>query len=108
MLNEFITEYGTSIMYTMVTAVFGFIGIAIKNVYQKYVNDKTKERIVMTVVKAVKQLYSEMSGEEKLNKAIENISMMLAEKGISATELEIRMMIESAVLEIKEQMKEVK
>lgn len=108
MLNEFITEYGTSIMYTMVTAVFGFIGIAIKNVYQKYVNDKTKEKIVMTVVKAVKQLYSEMSGEEKLDKAIENISIMLAEKGISATELEIRMMIESAVLEIKEQMKEVK
>ena len=108
MLNEFITEYGTSIMYTVVTAVFGFIGIAIKNVYQKYVNDKTKEKIVMTVVKAVKQLYSEMSGEEKLDKAIENISIMLAEKGISATELEIRMMIESAVLEIKEQMKEVK
>lgn len=106
MITEFLTEYGPSIMYTVVTAVAGFIGIAIKTAYQRYVNDKTKEQIVKTVVKAVKQLYDGMSGEEKLNKAIENISIMLAEKNISATELEIRMLIESAVLEIKEQLKE--
>ena len=106
MLHEFLAEYGTTIMYTLVTAIAGYVGIAIKNAYQKYVNDKTKEKIVMTVVKAVKQLYGELSGEERLDKAIENISLMLGEKGIAATELEIRMLIESAVSEIKEQVKE--
>lgn len=101
MFAEFVTEYGTTILYTIVTAVAGYIGVVVKNIYKKYVDDKTKERVVCTVVKAVKQLYSDLNGEEKLAKAIENISEMLKEKGISATELEIRMLIESAVSEIK-------
>lgn len=102
MLNEFITQYGVEILYAVVVAVGGYVGIAIKNIYQKYVNDKTKEKVVKTVVKAVKQLYSDLSGEEKLEKAVENISEMLLEKGISITELEIRMLIEAAVEEMKE------
>lgn len=106
MLNEFIAEYGMTILYALVTAIGGYIGIAIKNIYQTYVNDKTKEKVVKTVVKAVKQLYSDLSGEERLQKAIENITEMLGEKGIVITELEIRMLIEAAVEEIKENAKE--
>ena len=102
MFAEFIAEYGTTILYTLVTAIAGYIGIAIKSLYQKYINDRTKERVVITVVKAVKQLYSDLNGEEKLAKAIENISDMLGEKGISVSELEIRMLIESAVSEMKD------
>lgn len=102
MFAEFITEYGTTILYTVVTAIAGYIGVTIKNLYKKYINDKTKEKVVSTVVKAVKQLYSDLNGEEKLAKAIENISDMLEEKGITVSELEIRMLIESAVSEIKE------
>lgn len=102
MFAEFVAEYGTTILYAIVTAVAGYIGMVVKNIYQKYVDDKTKERVVATVVKAVKQLYSDLNGEEKLAKAIENISEMLNEKGISASELEIRMLIESAVSEMKE------
>ena len=102
MFAEFISEYGPTILYTLVTAIAGYVGIAIKNLYQKYIDDRTKEKVVATVVKAVKQLYSDLNGEEKLAKAIENISEMLEEKGIFVSELEIRMLIESAVLEIKE------
>ena len=106
MLNEFIAEYGMTILYALVTAIGGYIGIAIKNIYQTYVNDKTKEKVVKTVVKAVKQLYSDLNGEEKLQKAIENITEMLGEKGIVITELEIRMLIEAAVEEMKKTAKE--
>lgn len=102
MFEQFIAEYGVTILYTVITAVAGYIGIAIKNIYQKYVDDKTKEKVVKTVVKAVKQLYSDLNGEEKLAKAIENIMQMLNEKGILVTELEIRMLIEAAVEELKE------
>lgn len=108
MLNEFINQYGVEILYAVVVAVGGYIGIAIKNIYQNYVNDKTKEKVVKTVVKAVKQLYSDLNGEEKLKKAVENISEMLLEKGIAITELEIRMLIEAAVEEMKEKATEVK
>lgn len=105
MFAEFIAEYGTTFLYTFVTAIAGYIGVTIKNLYQKYINDRTKEKVVATVVKAVKQLYSDLNGEEKLAKAIENISEMFAEKGITASELEIRMLIESAVSEMKEKAK---
>lgn len=102
MIQEFIAEYGMTILYTIVTAVAGYIGITIKSIYQNYVDDKTKEKVVKTVVKAVKQLYTDLSGDEKLQKAIENITEMLGEKGIIITELEIRMLIEAAVEEMKE------
>ena len=90
------------LLYAVVIAIAGYIGTAIKNIYKKHVDDKTKESVVRTVVKAVKQLYSDLNGEEKLQKAIENISEMLAEKQIIVSELEIRMLIEAAVEEMKE------
>lgn len=102
MLEQFIAEYGVTIIYAVVTAIAGYVGIAIKNVYQNYVNDKTKEKVVKTVVKAVKQLYHDMDGEQKLDIAIDNITEMLMEKGISITELEVRMLIEAAVEEMNE------
>lgn len=102
MVGQFIAQYGMEILYALIIAVAGFIGTAIKNIYKKYVNDQTKEKVVKTVVKAVKQLYSDLSGEEKLEIAIENITEMLIEKGITITELEIRMLIEAAIEEMKE------
>lgn len=102
MLQQFIAEYGSAIIYALVTGVAGYIGLQIKAIYQKYIDDKTKEKVVKTVVKAVKQLYSDLNGEEKLAKAIENITVMLNEKGITITELEIRMLIEAAIEEMKE------
>ena len=102
MFEQFIAEYGVTIIYAVVTAIAGYIGIVVKNIYQNYINDKTKEKVVKTVVKAVKQLYSDLDGEKKLDIAINNISEMLAEKGITVTELEVRMLIEAAIEEMKE------
>ena len=102
MVGQFIAQYGMEILYALVLAIAGCIGTAIKNIYKKVVDDQTKEKVVKTVVKAVKQLYSDLSGEEKLEKAIENITAILAEKGITVTELEVRMLIESAIEEMKE------
>lgn len=102
MLEQFVAEYGMTIIYAVVSAVAGYIGIVVKNIYQNYVNDKTKEKVVKTVVKAVKQIYADLDGPEKLQKAIENITEMLTEKGITVTELEVRMLIEAAIEEMKE------
>lgn len=102
MLNEFIATYGMEILFTIVTAVAGYIGMVVKATYQKYVNDQTKEKVVRTVVKAVEQLYIDLDGEERLSKAIGYISEMLADKGIPINDLEIRMLIEAAVKEMKE------
>jgi len=97
MITEFINEYGTMILYTVLTAIAGYIGLWIKSLYTKYINDKTKKDVVETCVKAVEQLYKDLHGEEKYNEVVLSVSEMLAAKGIAITELEIKMLIEAAV-----------
>lgn len=98
-IKLFISEYGTTILYAVLTAFAGYIGIVAKRLYTKYVNDKTKQAVAKTVVQAVEQIYKDLHGEEKLNKALEAASEMLAEKGITITDLEMRMLIEAALAE---------
>lgn len=97
MFAEFINTYGMELITTAITAIFGFLGIAAKNLYQKYADNKTKKDVVYTVVQGVEQLYKALSGPEKLAKAMEAASEMLEEKGIFVTEFELNMLIESAV-----------
>lgn len=104
--SEFIAEYGTTILYTIITAVAGYIGIVVKNLYKKFVDDKTKESVVKTCVKAVEQLYKNMGGEEKFDRAVCAASEMLTEKGINITTLELEMLIEATVNEFNQQIRE--
>lgn len=96
-IKNFLSEYGTTILYAILTAIGGYLGIWAKKLYTKYVNDKTKQAVAKTVVQAVEQLYKDLRGEEKLEKALEAASDMLAERGITVTDLELRILIEAAV-----------
>jgi hypothetical protein len=105
MLKEFIAEYGTSIIYTIATAILGFIGMTVKNIIEKYVDEKKKEKVVETCVKAAEQIYKELKGNDKLEKVKDNIISMLTEQGLTISELEMDMMIEAAVAEMNKQIK---
>ena len=100
-MNEFISVYGLPIIGSIVTAVLGWVGLQIKALYERYINTKEKQAVCKTVVAAVDQIYKDLGGEEKLNKAIEAASDMLNARGISCTELELRMLLESAVYALK-------
>ena len=102
---QFISEYGTTILYGILTAIAGALGIWAKGVYTEYINDKTKEKIVKICVGAVEQLYKDLHGEEKYNKVVESVVEMLGEKGIVITELELKMLIEATVSEFNEAFK---
>lgn len=102
MFAEFISEYGTTILYTIITAIAGWLGIMVKNLYTKYINTKTKKDVAYTVVLGVEQIYKDLHGEEKLNKALSAASEMLAEKGITVSELEMKMLIEAALAEFND------
>jgi hypothetical protein len=102
MFAEFISEYGTQILYAIVTAIAGGLAIVAKNLYKKYVDDQTKKSVVKTVVLGIEQIYKDLHGEEKLKKALEAASDMLAEKNISITEFELKMLIEAAVGEFND------
>lgn len=99
MFAEFINNYGLQLMYAVITAIAGYIGIVAKNLITKYINDKTKETVAKTAVKFVEQVYKDLHGEDKLNAALSAASEMLAEKGITVTDLELRVLIEAAVAE---------
>ena len=106
LINSFISTYGTTILYTVLTGVASFIGLKVKGIYEKDINDKTKRNIVESTVKYVEQIYYELSGPEKLEKAKENILALLMEKGISITELEMDVLIEAACNSFKQSIKE--
>ena len=102
MFAEFINEYGTELLYAIITAIAGYIGIVVKNLVKKYLNDKTKQSVAKTAVKYVEQVFKDLHGEEKLQQALVAASQMLAEKEIIITELELRVLIEAAVAEFNE------
>ena len=95
--QEFINNYGTQILYAIFMAIAGYLGVVVKNLYQKYVNDSTKKAVVKTCVQAVEQLYKDLHGEDKYNKVVESVAEMLNEKGITITDIEMKMLIEAAV-----------
>lgn len=99
MFADFINQYGVEIMYMIITAIAGYAGIVLKNLCTKYINDKTKQSVAKSAVQFVEQVYKNLHGEDKLNAALIAAADMLTEKGISVTDLELRVLIEAAVSE---------
>ena len=95
--NLFMTEYGVEIIGTLLLALAGALGLIAKNLATRYLNDKTKQSVAKIVVQGVEQLYKELHGEEKLNKALELFSELLAEKNIKISQLEMVTLLEAAV-----------
>jgi hypothetical protein len=102
MFAEFINEYGMQLLYAIITAIAGYVGIAVKSLFTKYINDKTKLDVAKCAVKYVEQVYKDLHGDDKLNMALSAASDMLAEKGITITDLELRVLVEAAVAEFNE------
>ena len=93
------------ILATFLTAVFTYLGNKIRTSQQQKANQQVTEQVIQNVVKYVEQVYVDIKGPEKLQKAIEQASTILQEKGIKITEAEIYMLIESAVYGLNEGLK---
>jgi hypothetical protein len=96
-IKAIVNTYGAEILGAILTALAGVVGLAIKNLATKYINTSVKRSVARTVVQGVEQLYKHLSGEEKLGKALEAATEMLAAQGITVTDLELRMLLEAAV-----------
>lgn len=94
-IKSFVSEYGMTIIYAALTV----IGVAVKKIYGNHTADDTKKKVVETCVKAVEQIYSDLHGAEKLEKAKENIVAMLQAKEIEISDIEMDMLIEACVSE---------
>lgn len=100
---QFINDYGTTILYTILTALFGYFGIIAKKYFDKWFETKEKKEVAKEVVRFTAQVYKALHGDEKFAKAMEAMSQILAQKGIYITELEMQVLIEAAVAEFKKE-----
>ena len=98
-IKTIINTYGTEILGALLTARAGVLGMALKRLATQYVNTETQQAIARTVVQGVEQVYKDLHGQEKLDKAMEAAAAMLKENGITVTDLELRMLLESALAE---------
>jgi hypothetical protein len=86
----------------ILTAVFSYIGLKIKSYVEEKANTETKRKVVETTCRYINQLYEDLDGADKLEKAKESIVEQLNQKDIPITELELNVLIESTVNSFKE------
>ena len=82
---------------TILTAVVGYLGLRIKNIYQDYINDKLKRDIIEKTVNYVEQIGKNLSCEEKKEMVLKKATRWLDEKKINVSDTELEILIESAV-----------
>ena len=100
-MSEVMTAIILPVLGTALLGLAGFLGTQLQAAWKRVADDKTKKSVVQTCVGAVEQLYKELDGEGKKQKAIENISKMLEAKNIPITQLEIEQLLEAAVAAMK-------
>lgn len=98
---EILQNYIFEILVAIITAVMSFIGLRIKNAYTKYIDTQTKKDVVKDTVKYIEQVYKDIHGKEKLEMAKIKSLEWLNEKGIKISEVELEILIESAVNGLK-------
>lgn len=101
LLNEFFGTYLIPAVVTVVGAIASWIGVQLKKLYTDKVNTKEKQDVVESTVTYIQQVYGDLKGEEKLEKALETASDWLTSKGINVSDSELRVLIESAVYNMK-------
>lgn len=87
---------------SVIAVLFGVLGAKLKSVYDTKIKTDTAKIVVDDVVKFVQQVYRDLDGPEKLQKALTEASTILNEKGISISDTELDMLIESAVYGLKQ------
>ena len=87
---------------SVIAVLLGVLATKIKTTYNDKIQDETVRTIVKSVVEWAQQVYQDCEGPEKLQKALEKASAILNEKGITISDEELNMLIESAVYGLKQ------
>lgn len=109
MFEYFVYNYGIEIIGLLMLAIAGCMGIAMRNGLKLWVkaqnsrfDDETKIVIARAVVAFVEQVWQNLHGADKLQKALETARELLAKKGIDFDADEMMVLIEAAVAEFND------
>lgn len=97
-----LSTYINQIVLLLILAVASWLGVQVRNLYRRYVTSEIKQAVCKTAVRFVEQIYVDLHGREKLEKAMLRASEMLADYGINITEYELIALIEAAVNEFND------
>ena len=98
-IDNFFNQYGTTILYTVIMGIISYLGIILKRYIKRKYQERIKKEIIEVVCKAVEQLYSTSSNEDKLTKIIDNATRILTDKGIIVSDVELVSLIDEKKLE---------
>ena len=87
---------------SIISVLLGVLAAKIKTAYDNKVQDEIVRTIVESVVRWAQQVYEDCDGPEKLQAALQKASDILNEKGITISDEELNMLIESAVYGLKQ------
>lgn len=104
-MNNILANYMSQIVLSLFLMLAAWLGVQVKNLYKKYVTTDIKQAVCRTVVRFVEQVYKDLHGKEKLRKAMERASQILATYDIHITEDELEAMLEAAVNEFNKSFK---
>lgn len=109
MFEYFVYNYGMEIIGLLLLAIAGCMGIAVRNGLNIWVkaqnsrlDDETKITIARSVVAFVEQVWKDLHGRDKLQKALETAKELLAKKSIDFDADEMMVLIEAAVAEFND------
>lgn len=97
LVTEIINTYGVELLGMIVYIIFGAVALFIKKIATKALNSDIKQSLAKTAVQAVEQMYKDIHGEEKLNKAMEHLAETLKEYNIEISTSEMKLLLEAAV-----------
>ena len=98
---EILSEIILAVATIVIPAIFTWIGIKINEL----LDNKYKRDIVLEVVKYVEQTCKDKTSEEKYEEALRQASDWLASKNLTISSTELKILIESAVNGLTNQIK---
>lgn len=101
-ITAFITEFAPQILSYILYAAAGYLGILVAKFCKIVLTDSVKKDVAKTVVRAVEQIFKDIHGDAKLQKALEYAETRLKAKGLKFDADEMKLLIEGAVKEMNE------
>lgn len=99
-MNNILIQITNALIPTIATLLAGlltWLGVKIHNYIDQKQQDEQVRAIVKSTVEYVEQVYSVLDGPAKLQKAEDSATEWLKEKGITVSDTELRILIESFV-----------